>query len=145
MPYVRKHEFVVYKFPAPPKTLVGFKRRFNADTAMLGKLEETHRKVLLKLRTSCTLMEAERFGELRFWRLCRALRISKSKLRWHRLIAKNSLKLLYVVRSIPNDDKALEVLATLEKERLLALDRSRQLNQRMTAVQLQELIGGPHG
>ena len=145
MPYVRKHQFVAYDFPAPPKTLVGFQRRFNADTAMLGKLEETHRKVLLKLRTSCTLMEAERFGELRFLRLCRALRIPKSKLRWHRLIAENAGKLLYVVRSIPNDDKALEVLATLEQERLLDLNRTRKLNQRMTVAELRELIGGPHG
>ena len=78
MPYVRKHEFVSFEFPAPPKTLVGFQKRFKGDTTMLGKLQETHRVVLLKLRRSCTLMQAEAFGEVRFRRLCRALLIPKS-------------------------------------------------------------------
>ena len=44
-----------------------------------------------------------------------------------------------MVRSIPHDDKALEVLASLEKGELLALHRSSKLNPRMTLVQLQEL------
>src|SRR5882672_6698463 len=101
MPYIPKYLKVLLTLPTPPTTAVGFRRRFDADTKMLGRLEETHRLVFLKIVRSWTFMQAEALGKVRFRQLCRELSITALNLRWHRLVAENAGNLLSVVKSLP--------------------------------------------
>jgi C4-dicarboxylate-specific signal transduction histidine kinase len=139
MHYIPKYPKVLLTLPTPPTTAVGFRRRFEADTKMLGRLEETHRLVFLKIVRSWTFMQAETLGEAKFRQLRRELSMRASKLSWHKLIAENAGKLLSVVKSLPNDDEALALLANLDEDRLHYLYRSRQLNQSVRAFRLKEL------
>jgi hypothetical protein len=129
MPYIAKYPKVLLTLPTPPTTAVGFRRRFEADTKMLGRLEETPRLVFLKIVRSWTFMQAEALGEVRFCQLRRELSMRASKLSWHKLIAGNAGKLLSVVNSLPNDDEALAQFAKLDADRLHYLYRSRQVSR----------------
>jgi hypothetical protein len=139
MPYVRKYLKSMLRLPTAPKTLLGFRRRYVADTKMLDRLEETNRLAFLKIIRSWTLMQAdEQFGEVRFQQLCRELSISSEQLGWHKRIAENAGKLLRCANWIPCDDQALEMAARVESERLLVLQRSGKSYQDMR-IELQEL------